>query len=91
MTYKMLPLDSLVVNPANDRHGELENETAAIARLFALREQHMRSLAKDLVAKGGGFRAAARVPGRGQVHRCGRQSQNDLLEAVGEAPTRAHG
>ena len=52
MTYKMLPLDSLVVNPANDRHGELENETAAIARLFALREQHMRSLAKDLVAKG---------------------------------------
>jgi hypothetical protein len=52
MTYKMLSLDSLVVNPANDRHGELENETAAIARLFALREQHMRSLAKDLVAKG---------------------------------------
>jgi hypothetical protein len=48
----MLPLDSLVVNPANDRHGELENETAAIARLFALREQHMRNLTKDLVAKG---------------------------------------
>jgi hypothetical protein len=52
MTYKMLSLESLVVNPANDRHGELENETAAIARLFALREPHMRSLAKDLVAKG---------------------------------------
>jgi hypothetical protein len=48
----MLPLDSLVVNPANDRHGELENETAAIARLFALREQHMRNLTKDLVTKG---------------------------------------
>jgi hypothetical protein len=52
MTYRILPLDSLVVNPANDRHGELENETAAIARLFALREQHMRNLTKDLVAKG---------------------------------------
>ena len=52
MTYKMLSLELLVVNPANDRHGELENETAAISRLFALREQHMRSLAKDIVAKG---------------------------------------
>jgi hypothetical protein len=52
MSYKMLALDSLVVNPANDRHGELGNETAAIARLFALREQHMRNLTKDLVTKG---------------------------------------
>ncbi len=30
MTYRMLPLASLMVNRANDRHGELENETAAI-------------------------------------------------------------
>ena len=52
MTYKRVPLDSLVVNPANDRHGELENETAAIAQLFALREAHMRALARDVVAKG---------------------------------------
>lgn len=52
MTYKMLSLESLVVNPSNDRHGELENETAAIARLFALREPHMRNLAKDLALKG---------------------------------------
>jgi hypothetical protein len=51
MAYKKLPLDSLVVNPANDRHGELENETAAIAQLFALRETHMRSLARDIVTK----------------------------------------
>jgi hypothetical protein len=51
MAYKKLPLDSLVVNPANDRHGELENETAAIAQLFALREAHMRSLARDIVTK----------------------------------------
>lgn len=52
MTYKRVPLDSLVVNPANDRHGELENETAAIAQLFALREAHMRALARDVVTKG---------------------------------------
>lgn len=51
MAYRKLPLDSLVVNPANDRHGELENETAAIAQLFAAQETHMRNLAKDLVAK----------------------------------------
>lgn len=52
MAYRKLPLASLTVNPANDRHGELENETAAIAQLFATQELHMRNLAKDLVAKG---------------------------------------
>ncbi|MFC3206731.1 hypothetical protein [Aquamicrobium soli] len=52
MAYRKLPLASLIVNPANDRHGELENETAAIAQLFAAQEQHMRNLAKDLVSKG---------------------------------------
>jgi hypothetical protein len=55
MSYRQLPLASLVVNPANDRHGELENETAAIAQLFAAQEQHMRNLAKDLVKSGGVF------------------------------------
>jgi hypothetical protein len=40
MSYRLLPLASLLVNRANDRHGELENETAAIAWLFANREQH---------------------------------------------------
>lgn len=52
MAYRHLSLASLVVNSANDRHGELENETAAIAQLFATQEPHMRSLAKDLVVKG---------------------------------------
>lgn len=52
MAYRKLPLASLIVNPANDRHGELENETAAIAQLFAAQEAHMRNLAKDLVGKG---------------------------------------
>src|SRR5258707_510470 len=52
MSYKTLSFNSLVVNRANDRHGELENETAAIAWLFNNREQHMRNLARDLVEKG---------------------------------------
>ena len=48
MSFKNLSLDSLVVNRANDRHGELENETAAIAWLFNKGELHMRNLAKDI-------------------------------------------
>ena len=52
MTYRKIALASLIVNPANDRHGELENETAAIAQLFASQELHMRNLARDLVTKG---------------------------------------
>jgi hypothetical protein len=52
MSHRSLPLDSLTVNRANDRHGELENETAAIAWLFNNNETHMRNLAKDIVASG---------------------------------------
>lgn len=52
MSYRLLPLVTLMVNWANDRHGELENETAAIAWLFNNREQHMKSLAKDIVETG---------------------------------------
>jgi hypothetical protein len=52
MAYRRLSLESLSVNRANDRHGELENETAAIAWLFYNHEPHMRNLAKDLVEAG---------------------------------------
>jgi len=52
MSYLELPLESLVINRANDRHGELENETAAIAWLFNNFEVHMRNLAKDIVTNG---------------------------------------
>ena len=52
MSYRHLPLERLIVNRANDRHGELENETAAIAWLFNNFEQHMRNLTKDIVANG---------------------------------------
>ena len=48
MQIRNLPLSSLLVNRANDRHGELENETAAIAWLFSERELHMRKLAEDI-------------------------------------------
>ena len=48
MSYRYLPLDSLAINRGNDRHGELENETAAIAWLFNNFELHMRNLAKDI-------------------------------------------
>jgi hypothetical protein len=52
MSYRDLPLESLTINRANDRHGELENETAAIAWLFNNFELHMRNLTKDIVANG---------------------------------------
>jgi len=52
MAFRNLLLASLEVNRANDRHGELENETSAIAWLFKEREQHMRNLTKDIVDRG---------------------------------------
>ncbi|MDE4133074.1 hypothetical protein PXK00_08125 [Phaeobacter sp. QD34_3] len=52
MQLREIPLNDLRVNRANDRHGELENETAAIAWLFNMREAHMRNLAKDIVEQG---------------------------------------
>lgn len=52
MAYKKLPLKQLTVNSANDRHGELENETSAISWLFTHHETYMRNLAKDMAATG---------------------------------------
>lgn len=52
MAIRNVALRALEINRANDRHGELENETAAIAWLFSAREAHMRNLAKDIVDKG---------------------------------------
>lgn len=53
MAFQEIELDAIDINRANDRHGELENETAAIAELFRLREAHMKKLAEDIVAEGG--------------------------------------
>ena len=52
MTIRVLSIEDLHINRANDRHGELENETAAIAWLFNNHEAHMRNLAKDIAAEG---------------------------------------
>ena len=52
MAIRNILLNALEINRANDRHGELENETAAIAWLFNEREQHMKNLTRDIVKKG---------------------------------------
>ena len=52
MSYKKLALTTLTVNSANDRHGELENESSDISWLFANHETYSRNLAKDLVSTG---------------------------------------
>lgn len=52
MRIENINLDDLHINRANDRHGELENETAAIAQLFRLKEGHMKKLAQDISEQG---------------------------------------
>lgn len=52
MTYQLVSLADLSVNNHNDRHGELPDETAAMAWLLIRHEQHMRYLARDIVAQG---------------------------------------
>lgn len=47
-----IDIDQLLVNRANDRHGELGSEPAAIAELFRRREQHMKRLAQDITSEG---------------------------------------
>jgi hypothetical protein len=55
MQLALLSLSELVVNPHNDRHGELHDESAAIGWLLLHREEHMRNLASDIIAQGGIF------------------------------------
>ena len=52
MELKNIGLNDLVVNRANDRHGEMMSEEAAIEWLLKHRAQHMRNLAKDIVEAG---------------------------------------
>ena len=49
MKYKSIELSNLLVNQANDRHGELLSEEMAIEWLLTHRATHMRSLTKDIV------------------------------------------
>ena len=53
MKIKIISLSNLSVNNANDRHGELIDETTAMEWLLTHRAEHMRNLAKDIVKEGG--------------------------------------
>lgn len=52
MQFKQILISKLRINAANDRHGTLKDESSAIAWLFNNKEQHMKGLAMDIVAKG---------------------------------------
>ena len=52
MKLRNVPLDRLAINRANDRHGEMVDDHAAIEWLLKHRGPHMRNLAKDVVAAG---------------------------------------
>ena len=52
MAYEELQVRDLLVNQANDRHGEVGSEDLAIAELFRLHDVQMRNLAADIVEVG---------------------------------------
>ncbi|WP_199797820.1 hypothetical protein [Porphyrobacter sp. HT-58-2] len=66
MTYRTIALDKLDVNQANDRHGELENETAAIAWLFSNHGAQMKKLARDIASTGGIYEPPLVYPSDGK-------------------------
>ncbi|PHR92601.1 MAG: hypothetical protein COA69_07125 [Robiginitomaculum sp.] len=51
--YKQILISDLVINPANDRHGALGDESSAVAWLFNNKETHMKNLAMDITKQGG--------------------------------------
>lgn len=52
MSFQNVEISKLRVNPANDRHGELRDEQAAIGELFHLHDIRMRALAQDITEAG---------------------------------------
>ncbi|RVQ68851.1 hypothetical protein EKN06_01070 [Croceicoccus ponticola] len=52
MPFESIRISDLMVNPANDRHGELRDESAAIGELFHEHEPRMRALAEDIAREG---------------------------------------
>lgn len=52
MKYTEVELKSLLVNQANDRHGELMSEEKAMEWLLTHRATHMRNLSKDITKSG---------------------------------------
>lgn len=51
--YKRIALKNLIVNPANDRHGELATEEMAIEWLLVNKTEKMKDLLDDIVARNG--------------------------------------
>ena len=66
MPYQDVEVAALRVNRANDRHGELENETAAIAELFRLHDARMRNLAADITEEGAIYDPPLVLPSDGE-------------------------
>lgn len=68
--YDELPLDDLMVNPANDRHGELGDEIEAMNWLLADSKAKIKTLAKDIAEKGYVFAAplVSKVDGVWMLH-----------------------
>lgn len=52
MKIKTIPLSDLSTNKANDRHGELVDESSAIEWLLSHHADRMRNLTKDIVGEG---------------------------------------
>lgn len=52
MLLRKIDLSSLIVNPNNDRHGDLKDENGAIHWLLSQKTDHMKKLAQDIIAQG---------------------------------------
>lgn len=52
MPFRSIRINQLLVNPANDRHGELRDEATAIDELFRMHEPRMRALTHDIAVAG---------------------------------------
>lgn len=85
-----IAISRLRVNKANDRHGELNSEPAAIAELFRTRDAHMRRLSEDITNEGRIFEPPLVLPqGRNYVVFDGNRRVTclKLLRSPERAPT----
>jgi hypothetical protein len=57
LNFQDIPITNLIVNPSNDRHGNMETEEDAIGWLFSEHGEKMLRLATDLVEQGEVFDA----------------------------------
>lgn len=65
MAYEELEVVRLLVNQANDRHGEVGSEDLAIAELFRLHDAQMRGLAADIASVGAVYDPPLVMPAQG--------------------------